>query len=203
MAAPVDLLVLSVPGLSARMLREHESRLPHLRNIAEQSVATVVVLDEASTSQLEAALITGMLPEFLGAHGGGVGEARGRPFWQKAGADAQVQMQHPLPPDWRAFAKSPRLDWRTLPLLLEAADPTAALTELDAVVGDVPAERPLVVLSAWALADGVAASQKAAPLDRPVLLVRGFEQPKECVGILEIAGMLERALTGERLTDAI
>ena len=203
MAAPVDLLVLSVPGLSARMLREHEGRLPHIRSLAEQSAASVVVLDDASPAQLEAALITGMLPEFLGAHGGGVGEARGRPFWQKANVDAQVQMQHPLSPDWRAFAKSPRLDWRTLPLLADAADLQTALAELDAAVGDVPVERPLAVLSAWALANGAPAGQAAAPLDRPVLLVRGFGQSKGCIGILEIAGMLERALTGERLRDEI
>jgi hypothetical protein len=202
MAAPLDILVLSVPGLSARMLREHADRLPHLRALAEHSAASVVVLDDASTEQLEAALVTGMLPEFLGTHGTGVGESRGQPFWQKAGADARVEMEHPLPPDWRAFAKTPRLDWRTLPLLTQAADPGAALAELDAAVAAAP-HQPLVVLSAWALADGVPGGQNAAPLDRPVLLARGFEQTKTCVGILEIAGLLERALTGERLSDAI
>ena len=45
--------------------------------------------------------------------------------------------------------------------------------------------------------------QAAHPLDRPVLLARGVELAKTCVGILEIAGILQRAATGESLTDAL
>lgn len=201
MAAPVDLLVFSLPGLSARMLHEHEGRLPHLRKLAAQSAATLVVVDGASAAQLEASLITGLLPEFLGVSN--TGAMRGRPFWLAAEVPARVATQHPLPIEWRALSKNPRLVWRTLPALAATNDIPAALSELDAAIAEVPADRALVLLSAWALADGAVAGQNARPLDRPVLLARGFEQTKTCVGMLEVAGMLQRALTGERLTDEI
>jgi hypothetical protein len=194
MAAPVDLLVLSVPGLSARMLSERESSLPHLARLARGTAATVAVLEGASPAQLEAALFCGLLPEFIAG-------GRGSPFWVQAGVEAHVQSEHPLPPTWRAIAKQPRLEWRTIAGL--ADDPTTVLAALDAAVAQAPAGRGLVVLSAWALADGRVAPRHAAPLDRPVLLMRGFAQPKTCVGILEVAGILRRALTGEVLTDAL
>lgn len=176
------------------MLSERESALPHLAKLARGTAATVAVLDGASPAQLEAALFCGLLPEFIAG-------GRGSPFWLQAGVEAHVQSEHPLPPPWRAIAKQPRLEWRTITGL--ADEPAAVLTALDAAVAQADSRRGLVVLSAWALADGRPAPRHAAPLDRPVLLIRGFEQPKSCVGILEVAGILRRALTGEVLTDAI
>ena len=194
MAAPLDLLVLSVPGLSARLIAERQGAVPHLAKLARGTAATVAVLDGASPAQLEAALFCGLLPEFISG-------GRGLPFWLQAEAAARVQAEHPMPPAWRAIAKKPRLEWRTIGGL--ADDPAAVLAALDTAVAQADSRRGLVVLSAWALADGRPAPRHAAPLDRPVLLIRGFEQPKTCVGILEVAGILRRALTGEVLTDAL
>lgn len=176
------------------MLSERESSLPHVAKLARGTAATVAVLDGASPAQLEASLFCGLLPEFIAG-------GRGSPFWLQAEAAAHVQAEHPLPPAWRAIAKKPRLEWRTSPGLID--DPAAVLAALDTAVERADSRRGLVVLSAWALADGRPAPRRAAPLDRPVLLIRGFEQPKTCVGILEVAGILRRALTGEVLTDAL
>lgn len=194
MAALLDLLVLSVPGLSARLLAEREAVLPHLAKLARGTAATIAVLDGASPAQLEAALFCGLLPEFISG-------GRGSPFWLQVEAAAHVQAEHPMPPSWRAISKRPRLEWRTISGLSD--DPTAVLAALDAAVAQADAGHGLVVLSAWALADGRVAPRHAAPLDRPVLLIRGFELPKTCVGILEVAGILRRALSGEVLTDAL
>ena len=184
--------MLCVPGLSARMLTEHEGALPNLSKIARiHSAATVVVIDGASAQQLEAYLFTGMLPEFISG-------GRGQPFWLSADIPAQVEPAHAMRPEWRTFAKEPRLVWRTLAL---TEDIPAGLKALDSEAARI--DGPLVVLSVWALADGRAAPQSAHPMDRPVLLARGFNLPKTCVGILEIAGILQRALTGEELTDAL
>ncbi|MCZ7607124.1 MAG: hypothetical protein M5U25_13860 [Planctomycetota bacterium] len=167
---------------------------PHLAKLALGTAATVAVLEGASPAQLEAALFCGLLPEFISG-------GRGLPFWLQAEAAAHVQAEHPLPSSWRAISKQPRLEWRTIAGLSD--DPAAVLSALDAAVAQADAGRALVVLSTWALADGRVAPRHAAPLDRPVLLIRGFEQPKTCVGILEVAGILRRALTGEVLTDAL
>lgn len=184
--------VFSVPGLSVRMLTEHEGVLPQLSKIARvHSAASVVVVDGASPEQLESSLFTGVLPEYVAG-------GRGVPFWQAAEIPAHVEPAHPLRPEWRALAKQPRLRWLTRDL---RPDVPAALKALDAEVAKT--DGPLVVLSVWALADGRPAPQNAHPMDRPVLLARGFNLPKTCVGILEIGGILRRALTGEELTDAI
>ena len=53
------------------------------------------------------------------------------------------------------------------------------------------------------LVDGKPARQDSHPLDRPVLLTRGVDQTKNCVGTLEVAGILRRALLDETLTDAL
>jgi len=172
------LTVFSVPGLSARLLAEHAHELPNLQSLF---AATVVVLDDASPQQLETALISGILPEYHG---------RGVPLWD--GIAAKVKTEFPLREDWRAWARSDvHLDWQTHALDLHAIDSAAR------------GHDALAVLSAYALVDGRPAGQDAHPLDRPVLLTRGFEQLKNWVGILEVAGILRRALMEEILTDAI
>jgi hypothetical protein len=180
MAASMDVTVLSVPGLSARMLAEHSSPLPAIEKLArEGTAATVAVLDGASHQQLERALFTGMLPEYAAA----------KPFWLDI--PARVDAQFALPPEWAAFSCEPRLRWITLDVLREPN----ALQRIDSAVRDVR-KGTLALLSAWC-------EPGRTPLDRPVLLTRGLEQSKTCVGILEIAGILQRALTGETVTDAI
>ena len=201
MADPVDLLVLSVPGLSDRLLREHAAEFPHIGKLAKHSGATLVVPDDASPAQLEAALITGLLPEFLVSTD--TRESRGRPFWQSANVSAHVSTQFPLPVAWRAFAKSPRLEWRTLSAVDSSSTIHPPLVVAEQHIADAPADHAVVLLSAWALAGGKVAGQNAHPLDRPVLLARGFEQTKTCMGLLEVAGLLQRALTGERLVDEL
>lgn len=171
------LTVISVAGLSARALRERALELP---NLGRLSAATVVVLDGASPNQLETSLITGQLPEF---------HNRAVPLWD--GIPAEVQSEFPLREAWRAIADQPQLIWQTRELDLPALDA--------AIAGD----SPLAVLSAYAHVNDQPAPQSVDPLDRPVLLTRGVDQPKNCVGILEIAGILRRALTGEKLTDAL
>lgn len=175
-APMAKLTVFNVPGLSARLLAVRAAELPNLR---ELFAATVVVLDGASPDQLETALITGMLPEYHG---------RGRPFWD--GIPARVKTEHPLPDSWRVWDDDPQLVFQT-------REPD--LTALDAELGD----GPVAVLSAYALVNGQPAGQNAHALDRPVLLTRGIQQDKTWVGILEIAGILRRALTDEKLTDAL
>ena len=171
------LTVFSVPGLSARTLIEQADELPNLRLL---DAATVVVFDGASPEQLETALITGMLPEYHG---------RGTPFWKDI--PAHVQTEFPLPDEWRVLDDDPQLTWQT-------REP-----DLRAIDNDVRGQHPVAVLSSYALVEGKPAPQNADPLDRPVLLTRGIDQLKDCVGILEIAGILRRALTGEKLTDAL
>lgn len=213
MSEPVDLLVVNVPGLSARMLHDHQDRLPVIRRIARAGrAATVVVLDGAAPLQLEGAMVTGMLPEFLGDAGTGIGEPRAGPFWQRArlkrkGLTAAVKLTPELPAGWREYAKGRvNLEWIVNTDIAEtsAADLPERLHELDEFLRTHEHEqRALAVLSAWARRKGQPAPQNAAPRDRPVLITRSFEQPKSCVGICEVAGILERVLTGERLTDAI
>jgi hypothetical protein len=182
MASPIDVTVLSVPGLSARMLAEHQSSLPAIEKLARNgTTATVAVLEGASPTQLETAVFTGLLPEY----------ATARPFWLAAAIPALVEPQFPLPQDWAAFSREPRLRWTTLDILRERD----ALQRVDSAVRDVR-KGALALVSAWCVPG-------PTPLDRPVLITRGIEQAKTCVGILEIAGILQRALTGERVTDAL
>jgi hypothetical protein len=182
MASAVELTVLSVPGLSARMLAEHQSPLPAIQKLARSgAAATIAVLDAASPQQLETAAFTGMLPEYANA----------QPFWLTADIPALVEAQFPMLQDWAAFAREPRLRWTTYDVLRERD----GLQRVDSAVREVR-KGALVLLSAWA-------NPGPTPLDRPVLITRGIEQAKTCVGILEIAGILQRALIGERLTDAL
>ncbi|MBZ0136938.1 MAG: hypothetical protein K8I27_11250 [Planctomycetes bacterium] len=174
------LRVISVPGLSARVLHDRADELPSLCGMV---AATVAVLDGASPEQLEAALITGLLPEYHNRPGV-------LPFWH--GLSARVETEHPLRETWRAWGKRDlQLDLRT------------SVFDLVALEAEAGGDAPLVILSSCAFVHGSPVGQHAHPLDRPVLLTRGLEQSKNCVGILEIAGILRRALTGERLTDAL
>ena len=193
MASAIELTVISVPGLNARMLMDHETATFHLHKLGrEGSAATVVVLDGASPVQLEHSLFTGLLPEFIAG-------GRGAPFWQRANVTAVVDAEYALHSGWRTLDKLPQLNWRTQRGLSD--DVPAGLRALNETVAAT--NGPLVVLSAWALSGTLPAPQNAHPLDRPVLLARGFEQTKSCVGILEIAGILHRALTGAVLNDAL
>lgn len=170
-----NLTVISAPGLSARQVVEHATGLPRLRAL---HAATVVVLEQASSEVLERALITGMLPEYAG---------RGFPLW--SGTPARVSTQYPLPDDWRAWDADPQLVWQTF-------EP-----DVQQIENAIRLEGPIAVVSAFALCRGVPAEQSADPLDRPVLMTHGFTQPKTCVGILEVAGILRRVLTSEVLSD--
>jgi hypothetical protein len=181
MVSPIDVLVLSVPGLSARMLAEYQSPLPAIQKLARNgTAATVAVLEGASPNQLETAVFTGMLPEY----------AKAQPFWLTAGIPAHVEAQFQMPQGWVVADRGPRLRWNTHDVLHEPD----ALQRVDSAVREVR-KGALVLLSAWA-------APGQTLLDRPVLISRGIEQDKTCVGILEIAGILQRALTGERVTDA-
>lgn len=164
------------------MLAEHGSPLPAIQKlICNGTAATVAVLDGASPNQLETAAFTGMLPEYANA----------QPFWLTADIPALVEPQFPLPQDWAAFAREPRLRWTTLDILRERD----ALQRIDSAVREVR-KGALVLMSTWA-------EPGPSPLDRPVLITRGMNQTKTCVGILEIAGILQRAWTGEEVTDAL
>jgi hypothetical protein len=128
--------------------------------------AAVVGADAPSPAALEAALLTGLAPEF---------HAHARPFWQRAGAAADVQTRHAHPQHWRAQGANAKLVWRS---------PDASLNALK-----FPA--------------GACAVVSLPAGDYGLLLVRGFELPKPIIGVLEIAHLFERVLTGERLHDAI
>jgi hypothetical protein len=73
----MELLVLHIPGLSARLLRDQMAAAVEIARVGgEGTAATLVTIDGASPTQQEAALLTGMLPEYLGAFAGGVGDPR-------------------------------------------------------------------------------------------------------------------------------
>jgi hypothetical protein len=157
-------------------------------------------------------MITGMLPEYLGAMGAGAGESRSQPFWERARKQrpelkASVKLTRALPNGWASFAKGePNLEWVVHDEIAEAPEDKlpGLLHELDEYLRtreDNP--RAIALLSSWARRKGRPAPQDADPLDRPVLITRGIEQPKTCIGICEIAGILERVLTGERISDAL
>lgn len=128
--------------------------------------AAVVGADAPSPTALEAALLTGLAPEF---------HEHARPFWQRAGAAADVQTRHEHPQHWRAQAADATLVWRS---------PDASLDALKFPAGACA----IVTLPAN---------------DYGLLLVRGLELPKPIIGVLEIAHLFERVLTGERLHDEI
>lgn len=194
----MELVVVHIPGLSARMLLERP--VPALTGM---DAATLVNIDGASPSQQEAALLCGLAPEHLGAFGGGVGESRIEPFWVRACAKrpdlrCRVQTPLPLPNQWRRADAQPHFQWLTLAL---QRDDLPALEP--AIVDLVRGAAAAVVLSAWSWAGESVAPQSCAPQDRPVVLWRGPELAKSTVGILEIAGWLERALTHEVIRDEV
>jgi hypothetical protein len=204
----MELLVLHIPGLSARLLRD---QMPAAVNIArvggEGTAATLVTIDGASPTQQEAALLTGMLPEYLGAFAGGVGESRTNPFWIKAAGSrklrSHVEATIELPPGWRAGDRDPQFRWHTLRSVAEQGPTRAALHDAEREAHELLATaQAAVIVAAWSYdKQGNIAPQACDPLDRPVLLSRGVDQPKTCIGILEVAGILERTLTGEVVRD--
>lgn len=202
----MELLVVNIPGLSVRLLRDHGDAAPEIaRAGGEGSAAQLVVLKGASPAQLEAALLTGLLPK----HVGKLEDSRRAPFWVAAGQRrqlaAQIHTALELPPQWRAADPDPQLLWRTVSTIQQAGPTRAALGAAEAECASLLLEaKAAVVLSAWSYGlSGRIAGQGCKPLDRPVLLIRGFEQPRSIVGILEVAGILERQLTGETLADRL
>ncbi|MBX3459946.1 MAG: hypothetical protein KF696_08265 [Planctomycetes bacterium] len=198
----MELMVLHIPGLSARMLLR--GGMPAVA--ALEHSASLVNIDSASPAQQEAALLCGLAPEHLGAFGGGVGEPRAQPFWvraaaKRAGLRSRVQTALPLPPPWQAVGHDAHFAWHTLGPLPPSPG-GEFLRGVDAQAAPLLAGATrVVVLSAWSWAGPRVAPQSCAPEDRPVVLWRGLELAKSTVGILEIAGWLERALTGEEIRD--
>jgi hypothetical protein len=180
MADPHDLLVVSIPGLAGWMLQTHA---PALLGFAERARrASLVVPAGCEPAQLEAALESGMFPPHTGA-----------PFWELAGrvAGAGACRVHRI-------SHIAQADHAGLAGAIAAAD--AEFASFEASHRDNTA---LVVISAWARTPaGLPATQDAPPDERPVLLSRNLEQPKTCMGLLEVAGLLRRALTGQRVQDA-
>jgi hypothetical protein len=204
----MELLVLHIPGLSARLLRDQMAAAVNIARVGgEGTAATLVTIYGASPAQLEAALLTGMLPEYLGAFAGGVGDPRTNPFWiEAAGSRALrslVDTSVELPPAWRGADTDPQFRWHTLRSIADQGPTRAALHEAEREAHDLLAQaQAAVVVAAWAYdKQGNVAPQACDPLDRPVLLSRGIDQPKTCIGILEVAGILERTLTGEVVRD--
>src|SRR5690606_3213753 len=145
-----------------------------LRRMAQKgSAATVAVLDEASPAQLEWSLVTGLLPEYA---------ARARVFWQRAtvkrtGLKAHVAMIHH---DRGNFSRGEaNLVWVSRREFETPGDDAARLHALDELLrGNENDGRAVAVVSSWArLANGARAPQDANPLDRPVLIQRGMDQP--------------------------
>lgn len=207
----MELLVLHIPGLSARLLRDQGAAAVDLARVGgEGAAATLVNLEGASRQQQEAALLTGLLPEYLGAFGGGVGPCRGEPFWVKAAAkreslQSRVRTILPLPAQWQAGAAEPHLRWETLEQVAVGGASRETLHAANAAARPwIEQAQAVVVVSAWSIDKrGQLATQRCEPLDRPVLLTRGIDQAKATIGILEIAGLLERALTGETVRDQL
>lgn len=194
----MELVVVHIPGLSAHMLLDQP--LPAL---AGMHSATLVNIDGANPTQQEAALLCGLAPEHLGSFGGGIGEPRTKPFWVRASdrrtdLRCRVHSTLPLPAQWRRADAQPHLQWQTLDL--HPGDLTALGAPITELLNGAKAA---VVLSAWSWAGASVAPQSCAPQDRPVVLWRGLELGKSTVGILEIAGWLERALTHEVIRDEL
>lgn len=180
MSQPLDLLVVSIPGLAGWMLQGHA---PALCAFAERARrATLVVPTGLAPQQLETALATGALPPHSFAT-----------FWEKAAA------RRP------GFSVPENFTWHELPHLArsDAAGLKASLLATDQAFSALdPGPRALVVVSAYARRDdGIISDQHAPPMERAVLLSRGIEQPKTCMGLLEVAGLLQRTLTAERTRD--
>lgn len=180
MPLPVDLLVVSIPGLAAWMLQGHAPALCAFAERARQ--ATLVVPAGCTPQQLEYALTTGAVPPH-----------RFATFWEKAAA------RRP------GFSVPENFTWHELPQLAnsDCAGLKASLLAADqAFAGLDPGPRALVVVSAFARRDdGSISDQHASPNERAVLLSQGIEQPKTCMGLLEVAGLLQRTLTAERTRD--
>lgn len=176
-AGMADLLVLYAPGLSARMLIDAWAAMPALARIAGEGLAATVVVPEGlGADQLERVLLTGMLPEHQGAYAS--------PFHR------------------RMLDGDDGLDWIANTDIAENRDPNEVLSAIDEALRDA-SHRAIAVVSSWAQVGDGAGTQNGDPLDRPVFITRGIDQPKPTIGICEIAGILERTLTGEILHDAL
>lgn len=85
MAAPRQLLLMDVPGLTVADVRSFGPHVPHLHALAQNCAAAIVPIAAGSTPARQASLATGVLPQDHGLVFGGI-EApwHGRTFWQRA-----------------------------------------------------------------------------------------------------------------------
>jgi len=185
------ILVLHLPGLSARALHAHRDACPSLEAFAHAARFATLSPLATTSDQAARALWTGLLPG-----------CEGREFWAKIAERAPVLTFDIRLPGHATDAPPPDPHLRVLEIpATEAVNALAAASDVLASAGDFDVT---VLVSAWALdAAGQEARHDCDPMDRPVLVTRGLDQARPVIGVCEVAGLLERALTGERLRDAL
>lgn len=201
MADPLDLLVITAPGLSARLVQE-PSQAPGLAALARKwDAATIVPVLPLARPAIQATYLTGHLPAFHGVLQDG-DALKLPPFWEAA------RKLRPLPVEARGLSaiaghawprdEGARCRWFSLSEAL-APDPATLDDTIAALVQGWPGA--IAIAGEFAVVDDEPAGPEADPLDRPLLLTHGLDQPKACLGACEVAAVLQRALTGERLHD--
>ena len=199
MADSVDLLVITAPGLSARLLMQEPSPAPGLAALARTwDVATVIPVLPLTRAAIQATYLTGYLPSFHGVQEEG-DTLKLPPFWEAAPA-VRVEARGLAGVAGRAWPRQAGANCRWFSLSDTLAPDPATLDDTVATLLQGWAGA-VAIVGEFALLDDEPAGPEADPLDRPLLLTRGLDQPKACLGACEIAGVLQRALTGERLYD--
>jgi hypothetical protein len=190
MDSGAGIFVVHLPGLSARALREHHKACPALEPLMPVARFATVAPLAISPTEAQAALWTGMLPHHNALE-----------FWHKAAKrrpDLRLDIRHE--PDATTPDAAPHLCLRTINVNPSA--PLPGLETASELMTTAPKDARLMLVASWAATpSGEPAGPDCHPLDRPVLVTRGLEQPRTVMGLCEIAGLLERTLTGERLHD--
>lgn len=171
---PARLLVIFVPGLTLNVL----ARAP----IAADCCVALVPVEPVNETSHEVTCLTGLLPEYHGAMTRGLMPEK-LAFWMRAQARRKVTM---------AACPFEAIERTRGELLISHALAAQVALKLDAlkkqgalcIIGTPPDSRALSEAS-----------------ERPVLLGWGFTHDRVLIGACEVAGLLDRVLTGVTVSD--
>ncbi len=169
---PARLIVIFVPGLTLSVL----ARAP----IAADCTIALVPVEPVNETSHEVTCLTGLLPEYHGAMTRG--QLPGKlAFWTRAQARRKVVM---------AACPFEAIEHTQGDLLISHALPAQVALKLDA----------LKKLGALCII-GTPQQALTDASERPVLLGWGFTHDRALTGACEVAGLLDRVLTGVTVSD--
>lgn len=196
-----NLLLIRVPGISFALFEEQRENLPALSRLAESYQGTIVPVQGLDLNMAERVLDTGVLPEDCDGTSNFVDSAvKKSPTLEVTSVRGMSLEAKNI--DWLQQSQPRLLDWMPVDAWITVKQLQRVDAQLQSLVPSL-VFGTLVVAPHSACTSGAPNEQECPPEKRPLIIADKVDIGKPHVGVCEVAGIIERHLTGELVPDQL